>query len=123
VVRDFEDGEKHGFNLLNLAYEGQKACTLTQENHVNAVSFCPFYSKRGPDRNGLLSKEQYCEIAAELTGQQADRDSIYISECGTAAVMQVNAGADVAMVQGCWKMGKCLELLFYCTVLKSSSRY
>jgi hypothetical protein len=47
-------------------------------------------------------------------GQQADRDSIYISACGAMAVMQVNAGADIIMV---WCL---LELLLYCTIHKSS---
>ena len=77
---------------------------------MDGVRFYPFYNKLGLASNGMFSKEQYCEMAAELTGQQAARDSIYISACGGTAVMQVNAGADVIMVQ-CWKTGKFLELL------------
>jgi hypothetical protein len=112
VFREFRDGEKRGYTLLKLAYESQNTCTSTQENHgqsssdVNGVSLHPFYSERGLASNGLLSKEQYCEMAAKLTGQQADRDSIYISECGTTAVMQVNVGADIVMVQGLLEDGK-----------------
>jgi hypothetical protein len=110
VFRKFKDKED-GFTLLNLAYESQNGCTSTQENRgqssidVDGVSFHPFYNKRGLSSNELLSEEQYCEMAVELTGQQADRDSIYISECGTTAVMQVNGGADVVMVQGLLEHG------------------
>jgi hypothetical protein len=112
VFRKFKDGEKHGYTLLKLAYESQNACISIQENHgqsssdVNGVSLHPFYNEHGLASNGLLSKEQYCEMAAKLTGQPADTDSIYISECGTTAVMQVNAGAYIVMVQGLLEDGK-----------------
>ena len=105
VFEKFKDEKKDGFTLLKLAFESQDACTSTQEKrgqssfYVDGVGFYPFYNKLGLASNGLLSEEQYCEMAAELTGQQADRDSIYISACGATAVMQVNAGADVIMVQ------------------------
>jgi hypothetical protein len=105
VFEKFRSDKKDGITLLKLAFESEDACTSTQEKRgqisfdVGGVSFYPFYNKLGLASNGLLSEEQYCEIAAELTGQQADRDSIYISACGATAVMQVNAGADVIMVQ------------------------
>ena len=51
--------------------------------------------------NGLLSEQQYCEMAAKLTGQHADTDSFYMSASCDTAVIQVNAAADVIMVQ-CW---------------------
>jgi len=56
---------------------------------------------RGLASNGILSKQQYCEMAAKLTGRRADTDSIYISAGGNTAVIQVNATAEVIMVQ-CW---------------------
>jgi hypothetical protein len=106
--------------LLKLAYDSQNVCTSAQEEHgqgsfnVDGVGFYPFYNKLGLARNGLLSEEDYCEMAAELTGQQADRDSIYISACSAMAVMWVKANTDIIMV---WCL---LELLLYCTVHKSS---
>jgi hypothetical protein len=111
VFEKFKHEEKDGFTLLKLAYESQNAGTSTQKCgqssfDVNGVSFHPFYNKRGLASNGLLSKKQYCEMSAELTGQKADRDSIYISACGATAVMQVNGGADVIMVQGLLEDGK-----------------
>jgi len=105
VFEKFKDEKKDGFTLLKLAFESQNACTSTQEKRghssfdVDGVGFYPFYNKLGLTSSGLLSEEQYCGMAAELTGQEADRDSIYISACGTTAVMQVNGGADVIMVQ------------------------
>ena len=112
VFEKFKGEEKNGFTLLKLAFESQDACISTQEKcrqssfDVDGVGFYPFYNKLGLASNGMLSEEQYCETAAELTGQQADRDSIYISACGATAVMQVNAGADVIMVQCLLEDGK-----------------
>jgi hypothetical protein len=112
VFRKFRDGNKLGYTVLKLAYERMNTFTSTQESHgqssvdVNGFRFHPFYNERGLASNGQLSKEQYCEMAAKLTGQQADRDSMYISECGTTAVVQVNAGTDIVMVQGLLEGGK-----------------
>jgi hypothetical protein len=112
VFEKFKGVEKDGFTLLKLAFESQDACTSTQEKRgqssfdVDGVGFYPFYNKLGLASNGMLNKEQYCEMAAEMTGQQADRDSIYISACGATAVMQLNAGADVIMVQCMLEDGK-----------------
>jgi hypothetical protein len=112
VCEKFKGEGKNGFTLLKLAFESEDACTSTQEKRgqssfdVDGVSFYPFYNKLGLASNGLLSEEQYCEMAEELTGQQADRDSIYISACGDTAVMQVNAGADIMMVQCLLEDGK-----------------
>jgi hypothetical protein len=50
----------------------------------------------GLSSNGMQSEEQYREMAAELTG---NRDSIYVSGCGDIAIIKVNDGADVIMVQ------------------------
>jgi uncharacterized protein YjhX (UPF0386 family) len=49
----------------------------------------------------LLSKQQYRDMAAKLTGQHADTDSIHMSASGGTAVTQANAVAEVIMVQ-CW---------------------
>ena len=112
VFKKFKSEEKDGFTLLKLAFESQNACTSAQEDRgqgsfdVDGVSFYPFYNKLGLANNGLMSEEQYCEMAAELTGQEADRDSIYISACGATAVMQVNAGAYIMMVQCLLEDGK-----------------
>jgi len=112
VFEKFKGEEKDGFTLLKLAFESQDACTSTREKprqsffDVDGVSFYPFYNKLGLGSNGLPSEKQYCELAAELTGQQADRDSIYISACGATAVMQLNAGADVIMIQCLLEDGK-----------------
>ena len=105
VFEKFKDEGKNGFTLLKLAFESQDACTSTQEKRgqssfdVDGVGFYPFYNKVGLASNGMLSKEQYCEMVAELTGQQVDRDSIYISACSAMAVMRVNASADIITVQ------------------------
>jgi hypothetical protein len=107
VFKKFKGEEKDGFTLLKLAYESQNACTPAQSSFdVNGVNFYPFYNKLGLASNGMLSKEQYCEIAAELTGHLADRDSICMSVCGATAVMQVNGGADVITVQCLLEDGK-----------------
>jgi hypothetical protein len=84
---------------------------------MNGIAFYPFYNKLGLARNGMLSKEQYCELTAELTGQQVDRNSIYISACGAMAVMKVNAGADIIMVRCLLEDGKISGIV---SVLRSS---
>jgi len=112
VFKKFKSKEKDGFTLLKLAYESQNACTSAQEDHgqgsfdVDGVIFYPFYNKLGSASNGKLSKEQYCEMAAELTGQQVDRDSIYISAYSDMAVMRVKASADIITVQCLLEDGK-----------------
>jgi len=112
VCEKFKGEEKNGFTLLKLAYESQNACTSAQEDHkqgsfdVDGVIFYPFYNKLGSASNGMLSKEQYCEMATELTGQQVDRDSIYISASSGMAVMRVNASRDIITVQCLLEDGK-----------------
>ena len=112
VFEKFKDEGKNGFTLLKLAFESQDACTSTREKRgqssfdVDGVGFYPFYNKVGLASNGMLSKEQYCEMAAELTGQQVDRDNIYISACSAMAVMQVHASADIITVQHLLEDGK-----------------
>ena len=88
-------------------YERMAHTSAQEEEHgqdfldVDGVCFYPFYSLRGLARNRLFSEQQYCEMAAKLTGQRSDTDSIYMSASGGTAVIQVNAAADVIMVQ-CW---------------------
>jgi hypothetical protein len=112
VFKKFRSEEKDGFTLLKLAYDSQNVCTSAQKLggqtsfEGDGVSFHPFYNKHGLASNKMLSKEQYCEMAAELTGQHADRDSICMSACGTTAVMQVNGGVDIIMVHCLLEDGK-----------------
>ena len=56
---------------------------------------------RGLASNGMPSEQQYLEMAAKLMGQRADTYSIRMSASGDTAVIQVNATAEVIMVQ-CW---------------------
>jgi hypothetical protein len=107
VFKEFKSENKCGFTSLKLAYESQNACTSAQEEcrqgffDVDGVTFHPFYNKLGLASSGMLSKEQYCDMAADLTGQHVDKDSLHISDSGATAVILVNAGADVITVH-CW---------------------
>jgi hypothetical protein len=108
VFNEFKKEGQDMFTLLQLTYVSQNAGTSAQEEEhgqgfldADGVRFYPFYSVRGLARNGLLSEQQYREVAAKLTEQHADTDSIYISASGDTAFIQVNAAADVIMVQ-CW---------------------
>jgi hypothetical protein len=113
--------------LLQLNYESQNAGTSVQEEEngqgfldAGGVRFYPFYDMCGLASNGMLSKQQYCEMAAKFMGQHANKYmySICMSACGDTAIIQVNDAADVLMVQcACRKMARCLELLLYCTLL------
>jgi len=112
VFKQFKSKEKDGFTLLKLAFESQNACTSAPEDREqssfdeNGVSFYPFYNKLGLASNEMLRKDQYLDMAAELTGKQIDRDSIFISACGDTAVMRVNANADIIMVRCLLEDGK-----------------
>ena len=108
VFNEFKKEEQDVFILLQLAYESQNAGTSAQEEEhgqgfldADGVCYYPFYSMHGLASNGMLSEQQYCDMAAKLTGQHADTDSFYMSASGNTAVIQVNAAADVIMVQ-CW---------------------
>jgi hypothetical protein len=108
VFNEFKKEEQDVFTLLRLAYESQNAGSSAQEEEngqgfldVDGVHFHPFYSMRGLASSGMLSKQQYRELAAKLMGQHADTDSIYMSDSGDTAVIQVNDAADVIMVR-CW---------------------
>jgi hypothetical protein len=100
--------EQDAFTLLQFTCMKQDAGTSAQEEEqgqffldAGGVHFYPFYSMCGTARNRMLSKQQYCEMAAKLMGWHADRDSIHMSAAGDTAVIQVNGAADVMMVQ-CW---------------------
>jgi hypothetical protein len=108
VFNDFKKEEQDIFTFLRLAYEMQNAGTSAQEEEhgqgfldVDGAHFHLFYSMRGLAGNGMLSEQQYCDMAAKLTGQLADTDSICISPDGDTAFIRVNAAADLIMVQ-CW---------------------
>jgi hypothetical protein len=108
VFNEFKKEEQDMFTFLQLAYVSQNAGTSAQEEEhgqgfldADGVHFHPFYSMHGLASSGMLSKQQYLEMAAKLTGQHTDTDSINISASGDTAVIQVNAAAGVIMVQ-CW---------------------
>jgi len=107
VFNEFKK-EEDVFTLLQLAYLSQNAGTSAQEEEHGlgflaavGVRFYPFYSMRGLASNGMPSEQQYREMAARLMGQRADTYSMYMSASGDTAVIQVNAAADIIMVQ-CW---------------------
>jgi len=108
VFNDFKKGEQDLFTLLQLAYLRENAGTSAQEEEngqgfldVDGVLFYPFYSMCGLASSGMLSEQQYREMAERLMGQHANTYSINMSASGDTAVIQVNATADVIMVQ-CW---------------------
>jgi hypothetical protein len=108
VFNEFKKEEQDVFTLLQLAYESQNAGTSAQEEenglgflYADGVHFYPFCRMCGLASSGMLTEQQYREMAAKLIGRCADTDSIYMSAGGDTAVIQVNAAADVIMVQ-CW---------------------
>jgi hypothetical protein len=108
VFNEFKSEEQDVFTFLHLAYEKQNAGTSAQEEEhgqgfldVDGICFYPLDSMHGLASSGMPNKQQYCEMAAKLTGRRADTDSIYMSTCGDTAVIQVNDEAQVIMIQ-CW---------------------
>jgi len=107
VFNEFKK-DKDAFTLLQLAYVGRNDGTSAQEEEyeqdfldADGVRFYPFYSERGLASNGMLSEQQYLEKAAKLTGQNCDTASIYISDSGDTAVIEMNGAADVITLQCC----------------------
>jgi len=66
---------------------------------MDGITFHPFVSKTGQASNGMLSSEQLYMMAAELTGQHADKDSVSLVEDGATTIMQINGGAIFIMIQ------------------------
>jgi hypothetical protein len=113
VFNDFKKEEKDALTLLQLTYESRNAGTSVQEEKngqgfldAGGVCFYPFYSMCGLASNGMLSKQQYCEMVAKFTKQRADTDSIHMSARGDTVVIHVIDSADVIMVQCCPEDGK-----------------
>jgi hypothetical protein len=109
VFNEFNSEEQDVFTSLQLAYEKKNAGTSAHEENnrqgcldADGVRFYSFNSMRGLARNGMLSEQQYRELAAKLMGRRADKDSIYMSAGGDTAVIEVNAATDVIMVR-CWE--------------------
>jgi hypothetical protein len=75
VLKNFRDDGKRGF------------------------TFHPFLNKTGQASNGMLSSEQLYMMAAEVTGQHADKDNVSLFEDGATTIMQINGGAIFIMVQ------------------------
>jgi hypothetical protein len=107
VFNEFRNEGQDGFTSLHLAFMKQNAGISTQKEELEqgfldaeGVRFHPFDSMSGRATNGMLSEQQYREMAALYMGRHADRVSIHMSARGDTAVIQAN-GADVMMVQ-CW---------------------
>jgi hypothetical protein len=96
VFNKFKRGEKEGMFLLKLAYDSQKAVTSAQEEsghsffEIDGITFHPFCNKAGLACDGMLSEDQYLEIAAELTKQHADKGNVLFTVEGNTTVMLVN---------------------------------
>jgi hypothetical protein len=112
VFNKFKDGEKEGLFWLKFAYDCQKAVTSAQEEsgqsfyENDGVIFHSFWNKAGLASNGMLSEEQYHVIAAELTKQHADKGNVVLTVEGITAVMLVNCGEYVVIVNSYLEDGK-----------------
>ena len=87
VFELFKDDAKYGFPLLNM----ETANTSAQDSaqiaiDMNGIRSSPSDKMLGVVCNGMQSEVQYCEMAAELTG---NRDSICMSQCGDTAIINV----------------------------------
>jgi hypothetical protein len=108
VFDEFKNEEHDAFTVLQATYMKQNAGTSAQQKEqeqgfvdAEGVRFYPFHNMQGTARNGMLSEQQYREMAAKLMGRCADRDSIYMSASGDTAVIQANGVTDVMIVR-CW---------------------
>jgi hypothetical protein len=106
VFNEYKKEEQDTFILRQLAYEKQNAGTSAQEEEhgqgfldSDGVRFYPIHSMRGLSSSGLLSEQQYREMAEKWTGQRADTFSIHMPASGDKAVIQVNDAGDVIVVQ------------------------
>jgi hypothetical protein len=112
VFNELNSKEQDVITLLYLAFEKQNAGTSAQEGHgqsfldSDGVRYYPFYSMRGLASNGMLSEQQYREMAAKFTRRVADTYIIYMSATGDTAVIPVNDGKEVIMVRGWIEDGK-----------------
>jgi hypothetical protein len=103
VFNKFKDGETEGLNSLKLAYDSQKAVMSKQkeseQSFCERVTFDIFSNKEGLAPNGMLSKEQYCDIARELTKKHDGNENISIIQKGSTAVILMNLSEFVITVQ------------------------
>jgi hypothetical protein len=112
VLKKFTDKEKDGFFQLKFAYDSQNATSSAQEESgqsffvMDGISFHHFYNKIGLASDGMLSKEQFYMMAAELTRQYANRDNVSLVVDGATAVMQVSDGAIIITVNSYLQDGK-----------------
>jgi len=112
VLEKFRNEDKEGFFWLKLAYDKQNACASARGEAEQSffvkdgIAFHTFNNKTGQACNGMLSKEQYLEMAAELTDQYASRRNTSVEVDGNVAVMQVNAGTVVITVKSYPECGK-----------------
>ena len=92
-----KDNEKYGFPLLNMETANTSAQDAAQiDFDMNGIRSSPSDKMLGVVCNGMQGEEQYCEMAAELTG---NTDSIYMFECGDTASINVNDGPGAIMVE------------------------
>jgi hypothetical protein len=112
VLEKFREKGSEGFFLLKFAYDSQNAISSAQEEagqsffDMDGITFHPFVNKTGQASNGMLSSEQLYMMAAEVTGQHADKDNVSLVEDGATAIMQINGGAIFIAVSSHLEDGK-----------------
>lgn len=112
VFNKFKLGELEGFFLLKSAYDSQKAVPSAQEEsgqsffEIDKITYHHFENKAGLAYDGMMSEEQYYEIAAQLTKQHADKGNVLLVMEGITAVMLVNRGEFVITVNSYLEDGK-----------------
>ncbi|XP_069674752.1 uncharacterized protein [Periplaneta americana] len=112
VLNKFTSKDGDGFFMLKLAYDSKNACLSAQEqenerfceNEDCAIDY--FYNKTGLAPNGFLNKDQFCELATELTEKHCDESNVTIEENGNTSVLQINGGQTVIAVQSYLEGGK-----------------
>ncbi|XP_069674748.1 uncharacterized protein [Periplaneta americana] len=112
VLNKFTSRDGDGFFMLKLAYDSENACMSAQEQENERFceneecAFDYFYNKTGLAPNGFLNKDQFCELATELTEHLCDEFNVTIEENGNTSVLQINGGQTVIAVQSYLEGGK-----------------
>jgi hypothetical protein len=112
VLNKFKPGEQEGLFWMKLAYDSQKAVASAEEEseqtlfEIDGVTLHPILNVAGLACGGILSEEQYYEIAAELTKQHVDKGNVSLIVEGITAVMVVNQGEFVIAVNSYLEDGK-----------------
>jgi hypothetical protein len=109
VFDKFKDGKTEGLSSLKLAYDSRKAVMRTQEKSgqiFDGIRFHPFSNMTGLASNGMLSEEQYYEIARQLTKIHADKENVSITQMDNIAVILVNTSEFVITVNSYIEHGR-----------------